>query len=236
MRLAADVVAGLERCGVPRCANGAVACKPLFLRSQGAWLAAARSWLDDPTEEEALILVSLMTDGRPVWTAESGWRAVEDVFADARHHPQLLRRLGLFALRDRPPTGFFRDFVVEHDGERRGTLDIKSGGLLPVVDIARWAAMSAGSAEISTATRLEAAERAGTLDGRTASTLRVAFELFTDLRMEHQIDALRQSAEPTNSIDPRTLAPLTRRYLKDAFRAVAEVQRGLANEFGLTGL
>jgi CBS domain-containing protein len=236
MRLAADVVAGLERCGVPRCANGAVACKPLFLRSQGAWLAAARSWLDDPTDEEALILVSLMTDGRPVWTAESGWRAVEDVFADARHHPQLLRRLGLFALRDRPPTGFFRDFVVEHDGERRGTLDIKSGGLLPVVDIARWAAMSAGSAEISTAARLEAAERAGTLDGRTASTLRVAFELFTDLRMEHQIDALRQSAEPTNSIDPRTLAPLTRRYLKDAFRAVAEVQRGLANEFGLTGL
>ena len=54
--------------------------------------------------------------------------------------------------------------------------------------------------------------------------------------MEHQIDALRRRAQPDNSIDPRALAPLTRRYLKDAFRAVAEVQRGLANEFGLTRL
>jgi len=235
-RVAAEVVAGLERCGIPRCPNGAVACKPLFLRSQGAWLAAARSWLDDPTEEKALILVSLMIDGRPVWTAESGWRAVGDVFAGARRHPQLLRRLGLFALSDRPPTGFFRDFVVEHDGERRGTLDIKSGGLLPVVDIARWAAMSAGSSETSTAARLDAAERAGTLDGRTASTLQIAFELFTDLRMQSQIDALRRGVTPNDSIDPRELAPLTRRYLKDAFRAVAEVQRGLTNEFGLTAL
>jgi signal-transduction protein with cAMP-binding, CBS, and nucleotidyltransferase domain len=54
--------------------------------------------------------------------------------------------------------------------------------------------------------------------------------------MVSQIDALRRGAKPNDSIDPRELAPLTRRYLKDAFRAVAEVQRGLANEFGLTGL
>jgi len=66
--------------------------------------------------------------------------------------------------------------------------------------------------------------------------LQVAFELFTDLRMESQIDALRRGAKPNDSIDPRALAPLTRRYLKDAFRAVAEVQRGLTNEFGLTAL
>jgi CBS domain-containing protein len=235
-RLATDVVADLERCGIPRCANGAVASRALFLRSQGAWLEAIRSWLDNPTQEKALILVSLMTDGRPVWRAEPGWRAVGDVFAGARRHPQLLRRLGQFALSARPPTGFFRDFVVEHNGEHRGTLNIKSGGLLPVVDIARWAAMSAGAAETSTLARLEAAERAGALDSHVTSTLRVAFELFTDLRMEHQVNALRSRDQPDDSIDPRTLAPLTRRYLKDAFRAVADVQRGMANEFNLTGL
>jgi signal-transduction protein with cAMP-binding, CBS, and nucleotidyltransferase domain len=54
--------------------------------------------------------------------------------------------------------------------------------------------------------------------------------------MEHQVNALRRRAQPDDSIDPRTLAPLTRRYLKDAFRAVADVQRGMANEFHLTGL
>jgi CBS domain-containing protein len=155
------------------------------------------------------------------------------VFGSSNQHPQLLRRLGTFALSHKPPTGFFRDFVVEHDGERRGTLDIKRGGLVPVVDIARWAAMAAGVAGASTLTRLDAAERHGTLTPESVSTLRVAFQLFTDLRMGHQIDALRHHRKPNDAIDPRTLEPLTRRYLKDAFRAVADVQRGLANELGL---
>ena len=59
-------------------------------------------------------------------------------------------------------------------------------------------------------------------------------DLFTDLRMTHQIEALRAHREPDDAIDPRHLEPLTRRYLKEAFRAVADVQRSLANELTLT--
>ena len=127
--------------------------------------------------------------------------------------------------------------MVEHDGERRGTLDIKSGGLLPVVDIARWAAMSAGAPRPRRAARLEAAERAGTLDSRT-SHRRCGSPSSCSPTCAWSTRSTRCDvhAQPDDSIDPRTLAPLTRRYLKDAFRAVADVQRGLANEFGLTGL
>jgi CBS domain-containing protein len=230
--MAEQVVAGLERCGFPACPQGAVASRPLFLRSEGAWRAVAQSWLDDPTQEKALILVSVLVDGRTVWPPEAGWDGLSTVFATGRTHPALLRRLGLFALSHRPPTGFMRDFVLEHDGERRGTLDIKQGGIVPVADIARWAAMKAGVAAASTRSRLEAAEAAGTLDRQTAATLRVAFDLFTDLRMGHQVAALRAGRRPDDAIDPRTLAQLTRRALKDAFRAVAGVQRELSTELG----
>ena len=161
--LAERVVAGIERCGIPACPNGAVASRRLFMRSVGRWRSVARSWLDDPDQEKALILVSVLIDGRGVYPADAG-DPLADVFADAPRHPKLLRKLGLFALSHRPPTGFLREFVLEHDGERRGTLDIKRGGLVPVVDIARWAAMSAGVTAGSTATRLTAAGRAGTLD------------------------------------------------------------------------
>jgi CBS domain-containing protein len=228
------VVAGLERCGIPACPNGAVASRPLFLRSQGAWQAVARSWLEDPTQEKALILVSVLIDGRAVWPPDAAWDGLADVFSGAREHPLLLRRLGRFALSHRPPTGFLRDFVVEHDGAHRGTLDIKRGGLVPVADIARWAAMKAGVAAASTQARLDAAEQRETLDAQTVSTLRVAFGLFTDLRMEHQVDALRDNRAPDDAIDPKELAPLTRRALKDAFHAVADVKHGLANELAAT--
>ena len=86
-------------------------------------------------------------------------------------HPYLLRLLARFALSFRPPTGFLRDFVVEHSGERRGQLDIKHGGMIPIVDLARWAGMAAGVASASTLERLRAAEAAGTMEGPEARTL-----------------------------------------------------------------
>src|SRR5947209_751358 len=215
--LASEVVDGGRRSGFPACPNGAVASKPLFLRSEGEWRRVAQSWLNDPAQEKALILVSVLVDGRPVWPEEGRGSLLSDVFSGSQEHPVLMRRLARFALGHKPPTGFFRDFVVEHDGERRGTLDIKRGGLVPVVDIARWAGMKAGVAEASTPARLDAAEAAGVLTPQVAATLRVAFELFTDLRMTHQIEAIREQRAPDDAIDPRTLEPLTRRYLKEAF-------------------
>jgi signal-transduction protein with cAMP-binding, CBS, and nucleotidyltransferase domain len=39
---------------------------------------------------------------------------------------------------------------------------------------------------------------------------------------------LERASEPDDHLDPEELDPLTRRYLRDAFREVAAVQRSLA--------
>ena len=141
--------------------------------------------------------------------------------------------LAQFALSFRPPTGFLRDFVVEHSGERRGQLDIKHGGLIPIVDLARWAGVSAGVGSASTVERLRAAEAAGTLDNTQARTLMEAFGYISSLRLDHQVEQLRRGETPADFIDPKTLNPLARSYLREAFRAVASVQSGLSNELSL---
>ena len=131
-----------------------------------------------PTQEQALILVSVITDSRPVWSSGPDWGASgPDGLWDRRiqPEPELLRLLARFALSFRPPTGFLREFVVEHSGERRGRLDLKHGGLIPIVDLARWAAMTAGVASASTMERLRAAEAARTLESSQARALMDAF-------------------------------------------------------------
>jgi CBS domain-containing protein len=233
LRRAAWVVEGLAMAGVPRCSQGATASRPLFARSAAGWAEAMRSWLENPAQEKALILVSVLVDGRPVWDADAAAATLAGVLQTAPRHRALIRGLARMAAARKPPTGFFRDFVVSHDGERSGTLDIKRGGLLPVVDIARWAGMTAGVAAASTPERLRAGRDAGALHADVAATLEVAFDLFTGLRMSHQVDALRAGKRPDDDIDPRQLDALTRRYLKDAFRAVASAQRGLASEIDL---
>jgi CBS domain-containing protein len=231
-RIATAVTAGLARCGLPADAHGASAANPRFARSLDSWRAAARSLIEDPTQEQALILVSVILDERPVWGVRAG-APLAEAFRDARRHPALLRLLARYALSCRPPTGFLRGLVVDHTGEHRGRLDLKHGGLVPIVDLARWAGLGAGVTGASTRERLRAAEAAGTLAAQDARTLREAFDLIWTLRLSHQVEQLRAGAEPDDHLDPRTLTPLTRSQLREAFRAVAAVQRGVGTELEL---
>ena len=48
------------------------------------------------------------------------------------------------------------------------------------------------------------------------------------LRVQHHVEQIEAGAEPDDHIDPATLSPLTRSYLKEAFRAVASVQKGIS--------
>ncbi len=230
--LANTVAAGLRECGIQIDAHGATASDVLFVRSLESWQRASRSWIENPTQEQALILVSVLVDSRPVWGIHRG-SPLSDTFRSARSRPDLLRLLARFALSHRPPTGFLRGLVVEHDGEHRGTLDIKNGGLLPVVDLARWAGMAAGVTSASTHERLAAARQAGTLPAADVETLMDAHELFTELRLDHQVEQMRDGVAPDDFLDPNRLSALTRSHLKEAFRAVASLQKRIAAELDL---
>ena len=230
--LATEVSRGLGECGIRLDSHGASASDLLFVRSIESWQRVARSWIEDPTREQALILVSVLVDSRPVWGIHSG-NPLSDTFRSARSRPELLHLLARFALSHRPPTGFLRGLVVEHDGEHRGRLDLKNGGLLPIVDLARWAGMAAGVTSAATLERLRAAGEAGTLPTANVRTLEDAFELFTELRMEHQVEQLQAGIEPDDHLNPDDLSQLARAHLREAFRAVASVQKRIAAELSL---
>jgi CBS domain-containing protein len=234
--IARTVEDGLRACGLRPDAHGASAANPLFARSVAAWQATARRMAKDPTQQKALVFVSLLTDSRPVWDSGGAGLPAANALWDARgqlDQSDLRRLLAEFALSFRPPTGFLRDFVVEHSGERRGQLDLKHGGITPIVDLARWAGMGAGVASASTLERLRTAAAAGTLDGTEASTLAEAWEFIFALRLDHQVEQVRRGETPDDFINPKQLNPLARSYLREAFRAVASVQAGLSAELSL---
>jgi CBS domain-containing protein len=224
-----DVLTGMAECGFRSDPHGATASNALFARSTADWNRRIEDLLADPGGEKELILLSLLCDARVVTGGE--WLADPfEALRAGRRQPGLRRLLLRVGLAPRPPTGFLRDLVVEHSGEHRGHLDIKHGGLLPLVNLARYGSFAAGSRATGTVDRLAIASHAGTLPGDTSASLHEAFELLTALRLEHQVEALRAGREPDDFIDPRTLNPLARRYLRAAFRAIASIQRTLGNE------
>jgi CBS domain-containing protein len=210
-----------------------VATNPLFARSVDDWDQRLRDLLRDPGGDQSMIFISLLGDARVVGGGE--W--IPDpfaAFASAPSRPVLQRLLLRVGLTPRPPTGFLRNVVVEHSGEHRGRFDIKRGGLLPIVNIARYGGVAAGSRVTGTVERLRIAGRAGILGSEIAGSLEEAFDLLTALRLDHQVAALRDDRPADDFIDPRTLNPLARRYLRDAFRTIASAQRALRNELDFT--
>ena len=230
--LAEHVLEGLSACGFEPDTKGALASNPLFARSIDEWERAARAWVEDPDRDRGLLLLSVVVESDAVWGSTTVADHLARAFVDAPDRELVLRRLAQAALAERPPTGFFRNFVLHSSGERKGMLDIKRRGLLPIEALARWSGLHAGVAAASTRARLKASLEAGTLSPDDAANLRDAFELFSALRMEHQVAQLREGGAPDDLIEPASLAPLARTSLKEAFRAVARVQRGIANEYG----
>jgi CBS domain-containing protein len=230
--LAEHVLEGLKRCGFEPDTKGAVASNPLFARSVEEWERAARTWVEHPDRDRGLLLLSVAVESDAVWGSTAMADHLARAFVDTPDRSLMLRRLAQAALAERPPTGFLRNFVLHSGGERRGVLDIKRRGMLPVEALARWSGLRAGVSAASTRARLKASLEAGTLSPNDATNLRDAFELFSALRMEHQVGQLREGGEPDDLIQPKSLAPIARPSLKEAFRAVARVQRGVATEYG----
>jgi CBS domain-containing protein len=227
--LARDVVGGLRACGLRTDENGVNADAEPFVRSVSSWQQVARSWIADPTQEKALILSSVLLDSRPVWGVHTG-TPVADTFRLATKYPTLLRMLARFALSQRPSARIFRGLVLETAGEHRGRVDLKRGGIVPILALARWGAIAAGVTSASTPERLRAASQAGTLAPEDAHTLGDAFELINNLRLEHQVAQLRAGRPPDDYVDPHELSALMRAQLRQALRAVALIQRRVASD------
>jgi CBS domain-containing protein len=220
----------MERCGLRRCPDGANATNPLFSRSAAAWVTAAADWTEQPGREGALLLGSMLADSRPLSDVALGRCVVDRMLAGTRAGA-FLRLLLDYTLAAKPPTGFVRGFVVEHTGEHRGRLDLKRGGLAPVVSLARWLALVAGDVRGSTPDRLRRAGEAALLTGHETDTLVGAFTEVYGLLLACEVAGIRFGQPATTWISPSDVDMLTRRFLRETFRAVARVQSRLEIEW-----
>jgi CBS domain-containing protein len=203
-----------------------MARNPGWRLTRTGWLDLFERWLRAPTRHDVHIAM-IGLDVRAVAGPLPIQRDLDALLETTPAHPYFIDRLTRAALELRPPLGFLRDLVVERSGEHVGTFDIKSGGVGPVVNLARLYALSAGSTARSTVDRLRAGAARGSVPAERAEELREAFATLCRVRLEHQAAQVEQGATPDNHVDPRELPPLARRELKEAFRAVARAQKAL---------
>lgn len=109
----------------------------------------------------------------------------------------------------------------------RGRLDLKSGAIIPLVNLVRYHALATGVTISPTVDRIEAAAAAGGLPRADADALAEAHEVIARVRFAHHARRIAAGAPADNLLDPGTLAPIARSDLREALQAVRRAQRRL---------
>ncbi|SDP19958.1 CBS domain-containing protein [Nakamurella panacisegetis] len=228
--VAEQIIVDLETCGLRRCVDGANASNPLFSRSVSDWTAAAPRWISQPSGGRSLLLTSMIADSRPLTNLGLGRRVLDALLEVARSR-EFLDPLLRFTVSSKPPTGLVKDFVLEHSGVHRGQVDLKRGGLLPISSLGRWAAVLTGDGRGSTVDRLRRGQEAGIFTADEVEALVGSFDEIYALLLRREVESIRAGRpDLDHHVDPKTLDPLTRRYVRDAFRSISEVQARLLSD------
>lgn len=223
--LAEQVVAALERCGLPRCPGGIMASNPRWRLPLQAWRRAFRDWISEP-DEEALADAIIFFDFRQVHGSLDAESALRPLVQSAADHPMFLASLARTALRRESPLDFLGQLRGVRRGEHRHQLDLKLHGIAAIVDLARLFALEAGLPETNTLARLRLADGRSTI-ATVTSDLAEAFEYLQEVRLRHQAAQLRAGQVPDNYVALSDLSNLEHRWLKDLFRLIQICQESV---------
>lgn len=227
-RMGTDVNDGLVRCGIGEDNNGVLAGRRLWRMSKPDWLSTFDQVLEQP-DESHLIRASVAFDFRPTAGSLALTAELTERIRAARRHPAFMRLMAKSAVGYPVALGFRHHLSTGRDGNPKGTLNIKRGAIIPLVNLVRFHALANGVTISPTLDRIEAVASLGSLDAETAQGLSQAFGVICAVRFEHHASLIAAGARPDNLIAPDELAPITRSDLREALVLVRRAQRRLSS-------
>ena len=210
----------LVHCGYPLCPGEIMAVNPKWCQPLSVWKEHFSSWVAAPDPGE-LLHVTIFFDFRPGY----GKSALADELRQhlnriSRQQEIYLFHLSQECLTGRAPLSFFKNFIVEKNGEHKNKLDIKRQGLTPFVNFARVLALKHGVKETNTLARLRVLCWEKVISEELWADAVDAYEMQMQLRLIHQLHQLESGILPDNHIDPAELSDLEKRMLRDAFEVI----------------
>lgn len=225
--LAKFVSDGLSKCQYKYCKGDIMATNSQLRLTRLQWEECFAEWIDDPNPQ-ALLNASIFFDlvgvhGQIKWAEQ----LTTFITRRAKRNKLFLSCLAHNALKRKPPLGFFKNFVLEKDGQHKNSMDLKRRGTAPLADLIRVHALAVGSHSQNSFERLDDIEEANYLPKEMTQDLRDALEFISMVRIRHQALDVKNEVEPDNNIEPENLSVFERRNLKYAFLILSNAQNFL---------
>jgi len=218
---------GLAQCGYSYCDGEIMASFKKWRKTQDQWFEQFAQWIAEP-KPQALLNSSIFFDLDGVWGKTKWANELKTYIAQHSANNRLfLANMAANARNRTPPLGFFKGFVLEHNGQHQKSMNLKRRGTAPLSDVVRVHALAIGSRKQNSFDRLEDIIEANVLPAGKAQDLRDALEYISMTRIRHQAWQIEQGEVPDNNLDPHLLSPFEQRHLKDAFAILDKAQNYL---------
>lgn len=220
----------LVAAGYPPCEGNVIVSNPEWCMPIGEWERKLDAWFAEPSWENVRYLL-IAADARLIaGDADLGARWMSRFRRDVTNHPVIARRMMENTLRHKALIGVFGQLLTERYGETAGSLDIKYGAYIPMVNVFRLLAVRAGIRETSTIRRIRALEKAGMVSSEEAKEATEAFSLFLLLRL---LSSAKNEDGVRTGNGKLSAAKLKREWktpLKNALKLCRKLQRQIERE------
>ena len=211
----------LARTGFALCKGNVMSSNPVWRKTRAQWRRQTEIWVARRSQQ-FMLLADILLDfravhGRADWAQELRTWLTELV----RASPRFLERLFAIQADHRAALGLFGRFITERgEGARRGTIDLKLHGSLPLAEAVRLLALRHGIPAPGTLPRLEELAAAGVVETAQARDLVLAFGTITGLQLRAQIADITAGRPPSNHLALARLATREREGLREALALV----------------
>ena len=229
--LAEKVNKTLNKVGYEYCPAEMMASNPLWCKSVTDWQQQFKGWITAPGEK-GILMCTIFFDYDFVYGNESLVDAISTTVSEETHDNQLFfAYLGADALKNPPPLGFFRQFLVESDGEHKDTFDLKGRALMPLVDAARILSLSKGILNVSNT--ISRYSKLAELEPQNAAIYEACAEAFAELLKFRTEEGLKSESDG-RYLNLSELSKLDKVKLKNDFQPINDIQEVIKNRFQLT--
>lgn len=230
VELARKVNAILRDCGFEYCPAEMMAGNPKWCLSLNEWIKQFDTWIYAHSPKDVMY-TTIFFDFSNVYGDETlAGKLRESILDSIKKNESFLMFLANNALQNPPPLSFFRNIMIENNGEHKDEFDIKARAMMPLIDGARVLTIASGRLDV-----ISTIERFKTL-GELEPENKELFELLADeFELLIRLKTL-QGIKHNNSgryIKPDELNKMQRLLLTKSFAPIKDLQTLLTVRFRL---
>ncbi|WP_428773257.1 DUF294 nucleotidyltransferase-like domain-containing protein [Vibrio sp.] len=208
----------LQQLGYPLCPGNVMVNNPKWVKSQSEWQQTISHWIQSAQPSDAMDL-AIMADAHAVAGNRQLLEPVKQHLQQQMEHRMLvLQEFTRPALQFSLPLTLFGNVKSDKDG-----LDIKRGGIFPIVHGIRALALEYAVPETNTFERIETLRQRKILEPDTADNLAEALKLFFKLRLAQQLTEHHSH----NNLDLKAIDRTERDLLRHGLHVVKKFKQFL---------